>query len=70
MTKEKAFELWFHRSYKPHPSKDGWYIDKIISGAMATVEGAKAQFEHIYPLAVKRNELHILTGVKEKPKTN
>jgi hypothetical protein len=44
MVNEDDFMVWFMKNYKPDPKNKGWYIDKIIKGASATVEGARSQY--------------------------
>jgi hypothetical protein len=60
--KEHLFELWLYKNYKPNPKKEGWYIDKVARGAESTKEGAKNQFDIIYPIMEENNDLHLITG--------
>lgn len=46
--KEHHFNLWFSKNYRPHPDKKGCYIDKVIKGALTTMEGAKRMHDIIY----------------------
>lgn len=55
--KEYHFMAWFMKNFRPDPKKSGWYIDKVIRGASATIEGAKQQHEIIYNLMIENGDL-------------